>query len=257
MSVLFADICGFTNISEALTASKLKDMLNRFFTPMTRVIFESRGTIDKYVGDMIMAFWGAPLIDENHAVNSVEAAFGMLQEVKLLKKEFEAEGIPPFEIGIGINTGVMNVGDMGSEYRRSYTVIGDSVNLASRLEGLTRYYDIPLVIGEKTYEQVKDHFICQELDLIVVKGTTRPIKVYNPICRAGEEQPGLLYELERTLEALRLYRVQNWRAANDIFEDLVRENEKPLYTLYLERIEWFRKNPPGPQWNGVFERREK
>ena len=257
MSVLFADICGFTNISESLTAAKLKDLLNRFFTPMTRVIFESRGTIDKYVGDMIMAFWGAPLIDEENAANAVEAAFGMLEEVEILKKEFLAEGLPPFEIGIGINTGVMNVGDMGSEYRRAYTVIGDSVNLASRLEGLTRYYDLPLVIGEKTYEQVEHRFICQELDLIIVKGTSRPIKVYNPICRVGEETPALMNELEQSLEAMRLYRLQNWRAAKDIFESLNVAKEKPLYHLYLDRIEWFRKNPPGPQWNGVFERREK
>lgn len=257
MSVLFADICGFTNISESLTASKLKDLLNRFFTPMTRVIFENRGTIDKYVGDMIMAFWGAPLVDEENAANAVEAAFKMLEEVENLKVEFLAEGLPPFEIGIGINTGVMNVGDMGSEYRRAYTVIGDSVNLASRLEGLTRYYDLTFVIGEKTYEQVKHRFICQELDLIIVKGTTRPIKVYNPICRVGEENEGLLSEMVQNLEALRLYRTQNWRAANEIFEDLSRDHEKPVYHLYLERIEWFRKNPPGPQWNGVFERREK
>lgn len=205
---------------------------------------------------MIMAFWGAPLVDEENAANAVEAAFGMLEEVEKLKKDFLAEGLPPFEIGIGINTGVMNVGDMGSEYRRAYTVIGDSVNLASRLEGLTRYYDLPLVIGEKTYEQVKHRFICQELDLIIVKGTSRPIKVYNPICRAGEEDEALLDELARTQDAYRLYRSQNWRAANEIFEDLARDNEKPLYHLYLERIEWFRKNPPGPQWDGVFERRE-
>lgn len=257
MSVLFADIMGFTTISESLTASKLKDLLNRFFTPMTRVIFESRGTIDKYVGDMIMAFWGAPLVDEENAANAVEAAFGMLEEVKILKQEFLAEGLPPFEIGIGINTGVMNVGDMGSEYRRAYTVIGDSVNLASRLEGLTRFYEVSLVIGEKTYEQVKHRFICQELDLIIVKGTSRPIQVYNPVCRVGEETEALVYELSRNQEALRLYRLQNWRAANEIFEDLAVENEKPLYHMYQERIEWFRKNPPGPQWNGVLERREK
>ncbi|MDH5408088.1 MAG: adenylate/guanylate cyclase domain-containing protein [Gammaproteobacteria bacterium] len=257
MTVLFADICDFTTISEQLTASKLKDLLNRFFTPMTRIIFESRGTIDKYVGDMLMSFWGAPLVNEQHAENSIDAAFAMLKEVQVLKQEFLAEGLPPFEIGIGINTGVMNVGDMGSEYRRAYTVIGDSVNLASRLEGLTRYYEVPFVIGEKTYELSKHKYACQELDLVTVKGATKPIKVYHPLCLLEEMTPQLKNELEMTQQAYRLFRIQDWQGANSLFEKLMTEYEKPLYAIYLERIEWFRKNPPGPQWDGVFERREK
>jgi len=257
MTVLFADICKFTTISESLTAAKLKELLNRFFTPMTRIIFERRGTIDKYVGDMIMAFWGAPLVDEKHATNAVLAAFEMLQDVEKLKQEFIAEGLPPFEIGIGINTGVMNVGDMGSEYRRAYTVIGDSVNLASRLEGLTRLYDTPLVIGEKTYSQVKQTVTCQELDLVMVKGTSRPITVYAPLCRKSHTTDELWNELSLNQEALRLYRYQNWRAAKEVFETLHAIDRKPVYQVYLERIEWYRKNPPGPQWNGAFERREK
>lgn len=257
MTVLFADICDFTTISEQLTAGKLKDLLNRFFTPMTRIIFESRGTIDKYVGDMLMSFWGAPVVNEQHAEHSVDAAFAMLEEVQKLKKEFLAEGLPPFEIGIGINTGVMNVGDMGSEYRRAYTVIGDSVNLASRLEGLTRFYDVPFVIGEKTYELAKHKYACQELDLVTVKGATKPIKVYHPLCLLEDMTPAIEEELDWTQQAYRLFRIQEWQKANALFEKLMVNYEKPLYAIYLERIEYFRRNPPGPQWDGVLERRSK
>ncbi|MDH5178535.1 MAG: adenylate/guanylate cyclase domain-containing protein [Gammaproteobacteria bacterium] len=257
MTVLFADICQFTTISEQLTASKLKELLNRFFTPMTRIIFDNRGTIDKYVGDMLMAFWGAPVINEQHAVHSLDAAFGMLEEVQKLKRDFEAEGLPPFEIGIGINSGVMNVGDMGSEYRRAYTVIGDTVNIASRLEGLTRFYDVPLVIGEKTYELVADSYACLELDLVQVKGASRPIKVYQPLCRLEHMTASLKQELELLHQAYRLYRIQEWKKANALFEQLMVHHERPLYSIYLERIDWFRRDPPGPSWNGVFERRTK
>ena len=142
MSVLFCDIRSFTTISESLAADELKQLLNHFFTPMTRIIFEKRGTIDKYVGDMIMAFWGAPVQDPLHRQHAVEAALAMLDQVVEMQPEFSERNWPEVNIGIGINTGMMNVGDMGSEYRRAYTVIGDAVNLGSRLEGLTKYYGV-------------------------------------------------------------------------------------------------------------------
>ncbi|NCF09135.1 MAG: CHASE2 domain-containing protein, partial [Gammaproteobacteria bacterium] len=135
LTVLFCDIRGFTTISEQLTASQLKDLLNRFFTPMTEIIFDHRGTIDKYVGDMIMAFWGAPLADPDHARNAIDTALMMLARTEELKPELARLGYPEVNIGIGLNTGPMNVGNMGSQFRRSYTVLGDSVNLGSRLEG--------------------------------------------------------------------------------------------------------------------------
>lgn len=148
MTVLFADIREFTRVSETLTATELKQLLNEFFTPVTTIIFDNNGTVDKYVGDMVMAFWGAPLADKNHRRNAVSAALAILDKVEQLREELPAKGFPAIDIGIGINSGMMNVGDMGSVYRRAYTVLGDSVNLGSRLEGLTKFYGLKLLIGE-------------------------------------------------------------------------------------------------------------
>ncbi|QKQ27741.1 hypothetical protein HUE57_16695 [Candidatus Reidiella endopervernicosa] len=180
LSVLFADIRGFTTISESLHAHDLRTFLNHFFTPMTRIIFDNRGTIDKYVGDMIMAFWGAPIDDKEHARNSVLAAYGMISEAKIMADQNEKDGLPRFDIGVGINTGAMSVGDMGSEYRRAYTVLGDSVNLASRLEGLTKYYGVDIIVGERTAELTKDNFIYRSLDIVKAKGKENAIEIYVP-----------------------------------------------------------------------------
>jgi adenylate cyclase len=225
---------------------------------MTKVIFEHKGTIDKYVGDMIMAFWGAPVKDQNHPLHAVRAAFSMLQVVEQLKSKFKADGLPDITIGIGINTGSMNVGDMGSVYRRAYTVLGDSVNLASRLEGLTRYYGVDLVIGENTYDQIKDEYDCRELDLVKVKGKTRPVHVYQPIAPKGGLSEKELLTLKRYHDALDLYRNQDWGGARELFSRLL--NKAPnnqLYQVYLERIEWYQANPVGKDWDGAFERRSK
>lgn len=258
MTVLFSDICGFTTISEKLSATELKTLLNRFFTPMTKTIFDHQGTIDKYVGDMIMAFWGAPVKTENHALSAVNASFGMLDVVRKLKKEFTENGLPEISIGIGINTGQMNVGDMGSIYRRAYTVLGDSVNLASRLEGLTRYYDVDLVVGEETYEQIKDTYECRELDLVKVKGKTRPVHVYHPIALKDKLSDANLLTLRRYHDALDLYRNQDWGGARELFNRLQQKApSSTLYQIYLERIEWYQANPVDKDWDGAFERRSK
>ena len=152
---------------------------------MTRVIFDRRGTIDKYVGDMIMAFWGAPLRDAEHAEHAVAAALDMLRALTELRAEFAREGLPEIAIGIGINSGLMNVGDMGSHYRRAYTVIGDAVNLASRLEGLTKYYGVDLVVGPRTRE-LAPGFVYRRLDRVRVKGKREAVEVFAPLCRAQE-----------------------------------------------------------------------
>ncbi|MFO7604542.1 MAG: adenylate/guanylate cyclase domain-containing protein [Gammaproteobacteria bacterium] len=258
MTVLFSDIRGFTTLSEKLSATELKDLLNRFFTPMTRVIFDHQGTIDKYVGDMIMAFWGAPVKSQVHALNAVQSAFAMLAEVKALRQQFIADGLPEVSIGIGINTGPMNVGDMGSVYRRAYTVLGDSVNLASRLEGLTRYYDVDLVIGEETYAQVKNDYDCRQLDLVKVKGKTQPVYVYQPIAPKGVLGESDIQTLRRYHDALDLYRHQDWSGARELFNRLLLKSAgNRLYEIYLERIDWYQANPVDRDWDGVFERRSK
>ena len=257
LTVLFADIRNFTALSETLSSNELKSLLNSFFTPMTRIIFDKRGTIDKYVGDMIMAFWGAPLADERHAPHAVEAALAMLAEVERLKPEFASRGLPEINIGIGLNTGIMNVGDMGSEFRRAYTVIGDAVNLASRIEGLTKFYGAGVIIGEETYKKLDD-FVCRKLDRVRVKGKTKGIEVYQPLCPHDQASDALRHELASHHRALELYWSKQWDAARDLFEQLHAQHpETEIYGLYLQRIAEIRERPLPPEWDGVYERRTK
>ena len=258
LSVLFSDIRGFTTLSESLDAGGLKQLLNRYFTPMTRIIFEHRGTIDKYVGDMVMAFWGAPLDDPKHAVHAIQTALEMLEETEKLKHEFTQMGLPPISVGIGINSGLMNVGDMGSEYRRAYTVLGDAVNLASRLEGTTKYYGVGLVVGERTHELAIDHFVWRELDLVRVKGKEHPVRVFQPVCPAGSEDEALLQELADLDRALVAFRSRQWSEASELFTGLQqRHPEERLYGLYLERLQVLEHEPPAADWDGSWVRTEK
>ncbi|MDT8386581.1 MAG: adenylate/guanylate cyclase domain-containing protein [Thiogranum sp.] len=257
LSVLFADIRNFTGISESLSAGDLKEMLNRFFTPMTRIIFNHRGTIDKYVGDMIMAFWGAPIAAAQHADQAVSAAMAMLHEVKTLQPELRALGYPEISIGIGINTGMMNVGDMGSVYRRAYTVIGDAVNLASRLEGLTKFYGVSLVVGEQTRAQASG-FVYRRLDRVRVKGKRSAETVYEPVCRTGELTDALSHELAAHDAAMELFWQRHWDQASVAFGRLAAQHpDRRLYALYLQRIDELRARDLPDDWDGVYDRREK
>lgn len=252
MTVLFADIRSFTTISEGLTASTLKELLNDFFTPMTEIIFKYHGTIDKYVGDMIMAFWGAPLPDKNHAENAINAALDMQVEVEKLKKLFLKREWPEVNIGIGLNSGMMSVGDMGSKYRRNYTVLGDNVNLASRVEGLTKYYGVNMIVTENTIKNQKG-FVFRQLDRVRVKGKKTGIAIYEVICRESELQAALKTELELYIQALKHYFNQEWNQAFKIFSELnFSHPQEKLYTLYLRRIEEFIKTPPPKNWDGVY-----
>lgn len=251
LSVLFSDIRSFTTISESLAADELKQLLNRYFTPITRIIFENSGTIDKYVGDMVMAFWGAPVDDADHAAHAIDAALQMLSETERLKVDFIRLGLPEISIGIGINSGVMNVGDMGSAYRRAYTVIGDAVNLASRLEGTTKYYGVDLVVGERTRELAGERFVWRELDRVKVKGKEQPVHVFEPICRREDAVAGLLDELSHHDTALAAFRERRWAEAAQRFAALQQEHPTVmLYPLYLERIATLRQTPPPLEWDG-------
>jgi len=258
LSVLFADIRGFTTLSESLSADDLKRFLNRFFTPMTRIIFNHYGTIDKYVGDMVMAFWGAPVSDEQHAVHAIEAALEMQIEVERLKHDFAAVGWPEVNIGIGINTGMMSVGDMGSEYRRSYTVLGDSVNLASRLEGTNKVYGTGILIGERTRELAGDYFAYREIDLIQVKGKAKAVRIFQPVCHRSKASEWLLQEIDMLEQALKAYRSRQWDEAETLFSELQSQQpDIPIYSLYSKRIAELRNSDLDPEWNGVFVRSEK
>ncbi len=252
LSVLFSDIRGFTSISEVLSASQLKKLLNDFFTPITGIIFDHNGTIDKYVGDMVMAFWGAPLEDPDHRAHSVRSALKMIEKTEELKHEFLAAGLPEVNIGVGINTGMMNVGDMGSTYRRSYTVLGDAVNLGSRLESLTKFYGIRLLIGQETVAGL-DGFLLRMIDKVKVKGKDEAITCYEPLCELADSTPELEARVKQYHDALELFYAQHWDAAQTAFQTLVElEPHTLLYQVYLERIETLRGQNLGPQWDGSY-----
>jgi adenylate cyclase len=254
MTVLFSDVRGFTTISEGLDPKQLTQLMNEFLTPMTHVIHHSRGTIDKYMGDAIMAFWGAPLHDPHHAKLALHAAMEMVQRLAELQAQFKAKGWPEINIGVGLNTGIMTVGNMGSEFRMAYTVMGDAVNLGSRLEGLTKNYGVHIIVSEFTRDKVAD-FIFRELDVVRVKGKDKdkPVRIFEPVCEAGKEDSLIKEELRLYGEALELYRAQSWDMAEQQFVDLQKQHpERYLYRMYVERIHHFRQHPPGRGWDCVF-----
>ncbi len=252
LSVLFSDIRGFTSISEKLSAADLKTLLNEFFTPITGIIFDNKGTIDKYVGDMVMAFWGAPLGDPDHRRHAVISALQMLEKKEALKAEFRKKGLPEVNIGVGINSGFMNVGDMGSTYRRSYTVLGDAVNLGSRLESITKFYGVKLLIGEETYDHIEG-FLCRLVDKVQVKGKEEPIRIYEPLCLTSDASDELIDQVEEYHVAHDYYLQQNWQKAESCFRKL-HENDpdKLLYSVYLERIENLQTQELSSDWDGTF-----
>jgi adenylate cyclase len=257
LSVLFSDIRGFTSISENLDAVELSDLLNRFLTPMTEVVHVTRGTIDKYMGDAIMAFWGAPVRDPDHAANAVKAGLAMLNALKSLNKEFEAEGKEPLKIGVGVNSGPMAVGNMGSHFRRAYTVMGDAVNLGSRLEGLTKFYGVDLLVSDVT-SMAADQYLYREIDLVRVKGKAKPVTIYDTQGLVGEVSEEWIKRANQFKSTLEAYRDQDWVTARQLLTELQREEpESKLYQLYLQRIDYFQSDPPAPDWDGVFTHKSK
>ncbi|HEX4986908.1 MAG TPA: adenylate/guanylate cyclase domain-containing protein [Burkholderiales bacterium] len=250
LSVLFTDVRGFTTISEGLDPKELSRLMNEFLTPLTRVIYKHRGTIDKYMGDCIMAFWGAPLIDPQHARNAVLAGLEMHRVLEELQPHFREQGWPPIRIGVGVNTGRMSVGNMGSEIRLAYTVMGDAVNLASRLEGITKQYGAKMIVGEDTRAQVQD-VVFRELDRVKVKGKEAPVAIYEPVGLAGEVDKSTQDELKLWAQVLKLYRSRDWDMAELQLINLTKANPaSELYSLFLGRIAFLRSNPPEPGWDG-------
>lgn len=251
LSVLFSDIRSFTTISEKLSANKLKRLLNRYFDPITETIFTHQGTIDKYVGDMVMAFWGAPLDDERHAQNAVETAFEMLRITDRLREEFKKDGLPEVRVGIGINTGDMNVGDMGSTFRKAYTVLGDAVNLGSRLEGLTKFYGVELLVSEATISQCTD-IEYRRIDRVKVKGKNEAVAIVEPIAPERATEP-FLQEMRHYHQAYDCYLAQQWQEASKQFKTLAEMNPQDiLYTLYIERISSLEDQQLPEDWDGSF-----
>jgi adenylate cyclase len=252
LTVLFSDVRGFTTLSEQLDSKELSELMNIYLGALTEVIRKRRGTLDKYMGDCIMAFWGAPVNDAEHARNAVLAGLEMQAAVRTLDEPFKARGWPPLHIGVGVNTGLMTVGDMGSHVRKAYTVMGDAVNLGSRLEGITKQYGVGILVGETTRQALKDAIVFREIDRVKVKGKEQPVGIYEPIGLSDEVAKEALDELKLWQQALRAYRAQDWDQVEMQLLNLRRmAPTSKLYALYEERVAHHRKNPPGDGWDGV------
>ena len=248
LSILFADIQGFTSLSESISPEVLVGLLNEYLAKMTSLIFINKGTLDKFIGDAVMAFWGAPGPCEEHATLAVKTAMEMIQALKSINESWLKSGFKPIRIGIGINTGKVIVGNIGSEMRLDYTVIGDNVNLASRIEGLTRYYRVPILIGPVTYEMVKDRYLCRPVDYVIAKGKTEPVLIYQPLLDRSEATKNDKDLVEIFAAALNLYRKGHFSEAFSLFSDI---NEDELSVVFKMRCEELIKNPP-LNWDGIF-----
>ncbi len=252
LSVMFSDIRGFTTISEKLSPENLVQLLNEYLTAMTNIVFKHDGLLDKYIGDAIMAVFGAPLDQPDHAQRACYTAVEMMAELKTLQKKWAAEGWPEINIGIGVNTGDMVVGNMGSEMRFDYTVMGDSVNLASRLEGTNKEYGTRMIISEFTHESVKDEFVCRELDAVRVKGKKLPVRIFELLGEKKDESQWQAF-VEIFEHGLALYRAGKWVEAIKQFNRVLelKPDDYPS-KLYIERCETLKENPPEGEWDGVF-----
>lgn len=250
LTVLFCDIRNFTRISEEMNSTALAAFMNDYLTEMSRIILDARGTVDKFIGDAVMAFWGAPLSEPRHADNAVRAALRMISRLQQLQSRWIDEGLPPIETGIGINTGRMRVGNFGSEQRFDYTVIGDEVNLASRIEGLNKLYGTSILVTQSTKEALGDTFRFRTVDVVRVKGKQQAVAIYEPLLEGEGPLDPEIVSFEKTL---RLYRRQAFAEAQEELTALHSAHPHPLYRLYLDRIRYFRDNPPGEDWDGVSE----
>ena len=251
LTIMFSDIRGFTSLSEKMTPEGLVQYLNDYLTDMTNVVLQNKGLVDKFIGDAIMAFWGAPIKNEEHAFYAVKTALLMNRGLQQFNAKKKAAGLPEIKTGLGVNTGEVIVGNLGSHQRFDYTVIGDSVNLASRLEGLTKYYGVPILASGKTANLVRDKFVLIKLDCVAVKGKKEGVEIYHV---AGFVDEKARFEDLNTkfAQALDLYLKRHWPEAASLFESL--KKEYPDYhpiDLYLERLAEFIKNPP-IDFDGVF-----
>ncbi len=249
MTVFFADVRNFTNISEKMAPADLTKMMNAFLTPVTKQIHLARGTIDKYMGDAVMAFWGAPVKDAEHANHAVSASFAILKAIETVNHDFVKSGWPKIALGIGLSSGEMNVGNMGSEFRVAYTVMGDAVNLGSRLEGLTKVYGQAILVSEQTQRlDTQHHFLT--IDKVRVKGKQQPITIYAPVMEITTQH-------QLVEAALTAYWQGNFDNALAKLEQITTPDLATLKQLYLVRCEQFKTTPPPLDWDGVFDHKTK
>ncbi len=254
ITAFFSDIAGFTTFSEQLEPTALVGFLNEYLTALTNIILEEGGTVDKYEGDAIIAMFGAPLEHSDHAVRAVRSALRCQQRLDELRPGWRARGLPEVKTRIGLNSGLAVVGNMGSEQRFDYTMIGDTVNLAARLEGTNKVYDTVLMVGQGTHALCHESVLMRELDSVRVKGKTEPIAVYEPLAMVGAET-ARTNALQTAYEgALAAYRQRDFAGARAKLDELLAEYpDDPPSGVLLKRITWFEENPPPPEWDGVFE----
>lgn len=248
LTIFFSDIRGFTNISEKLSPEELGTLVNEYFTEMTKIILENKGTVDKFIGDAIMAFWNAPLDERDHALLGCKSALAQIEGLNNLNKVLVKNGLPSLKIGCGLHTGEAVVGNFGGEDRFDYTVFGDSVNLASRLEGLTKYYGVSIIVSEATYKVIKGDLDCRKLDIVRVKGKKKPIAIYELL----SEKNAVFVELYES--ALELYFNSDFRKAGLGFRKAlgVKKGDKACL-MFIDRCKKYAKTSPGKDWDGSFE----
>lgn len=235
LTIFFCDLKDFTGISEQLNPKQVVKLLNEYFNSMTGILYHHGGTIDKYIGDSIMAFWGAPVPQDDHAERSILATFEMQEESKRLSNDFIKRGWPGPAMGIGVNSGRVSVGNMGSKYRLAYTVIGDAVNLAARLQSMTRIYHISTIVGEKTVNAV-DSIIFRELDTVLAKGKHKETRIYQPVCKKDELSDEQAVILEQHHKGLTSYYNKDYKSAIAIFSDLLASSNDKYYEYMISKI---------------------
>ena len=252
LTILFSDVCGFTGISEVLGPRDLGSYINEYLSAMSHVIrIDFHGTLDKFIGDAVMAFWGAPITDTHHATHAVQAAMAMQQALDALNRSFAARAWPPLKIGVGICTGLVRVGDMGSVERRAYTAMGNTVNTASRLEARTRHYSVGILVSEDTVNQTPE-IAYREVDLVQLKGQSRPVRVYEPVSTNDALDPEKAAELKLWRTFLGRYRSQAWSEAQALLEALRSARpEDGLYAYYQQRLTDVRSQDLPPDWDAV------
>jgi len=251
-TVLFSDIRGFTTLAEAMSPEALGRLLNLYMTPMTNLVFQTGGTLDKYIGDAVMAFWGAPLIQEDHAARACRTALRMIRKVEDLNQAFAAEGLPRIAIGIGLSSGPMTIGNMGSDDFFSYTALGDRVNLGARLEGQTKSYGVDILISEACFDLVKGTMACRELGGIRVKGKLEPVKIYELVGELPLPEPTQAF-VDAFHGALARYYGRDFEGALREFEraNALRPNGDKSAKEYAEECREYLAAPPPPEWDGV------
>ena len=257
LSILFGDVRGFTTISEHFgqDVQGLTKIMNRLMTVITQPVLDNEGMVDKYIGDCIMSIWNAPLDDKEHAIHAVKSAMEILHDLEKFNKEIESEGIPPFGMGLGINTDTVVVGNMGSSQRFDYTCLGDGVNLASRLEGQSKPYHVAMVIGPKTNEYVKTDFFTLPLDCLAVKGKKEGVDIFTVLNTDGADKPKWNQAKINHVTMMNAYKAQRFTIAKSMSKDLIGSFNGQMdhyYEMWIERCDDYIKSPPGKDWDGVF-----